>query len=126
MQNDIRTTDWMPYSIYEVHLGSWRRTLEDNRALSYRELAEVLPQYVKDMGFTPRRVPTSHGASILWLLGISDGRLFCPTSRYGDSQDFMYLIDQLHRGGIGVILDWVPSISRAMGWIGLLRWNLPV
>lgn len=120
IQYDWEDDEWMreryknngldaPYSIYEVHLGSWRRTLEDNRALSYRELAEVLPQYVKDMGFTHVEFLPVMEHPFYGSWGYQTVGYFAPTSRYGTPQDFMYLIDQLHRNGIGVILDWVPS-----------------
>lgn len=99
-----------PFSIYEVHLGSWRRVPEEaNRPLTYREIAPQLAQYVKDMGFThveflPLMEHPFYGSWGYQTLGY-----FAPTSRYGTPQDFMYLIDTLHQNGIGVILDWVPS-----------------
>jgi 1,4-alpha-glucan branching enzyme len=99
-----------PYAIYEVHLGSWRRVPEeDKRPLSYRELAESLPEYVRDMGYThveflPVMEHPFYGSWGYQTLGY-----FAPTSRYGTPQDFMALVDALHQAGIGVILDWVPS-----------------
>jgi len=99
-----------PWSIYEVHLGSWRRVPEaGNRSLSYRELAEPLAQYVSDMGFTHVELlpVTEHPFYGSW--GYQTTGYFAPTARYGTPQDFMYLVDALHRRGIGVILDWVPS-----------------
>lgn len=99
-----------PVSIYEVHLGSWRRKAdEDNRALTYRELAEELPAYVKEAGFTHvEMMPVmEHPFGGSW--GYQVTGFFAPTSRYGSPQDFMHLIDRLHQEGIGVILDWVPS-----------------
>lgn len=99
-----------PISIYEVHLGSWRRMPEDNnRWLTYREMAPQLAQYVKEMGFTHvELLPVmEHPYYPSW--GYQTVGYFAPTSRYGTPQDLMYLIDHLHQNGIGVILDWVPS-----------------
>ena len=99
-----------PLSIYEVHLGSWRRVPEEgNRSLTYRELGPILADYVKSMGFThveflPVMEHPFYGSWGYLSLGY-----FAPTSRYGTPQDFMFLIDCLHQQGIGVILDWVPS-----------------
>lgn len=99
-----------PISIYEIHLGSWRRLPEEgNRPLTYREMAKWLPDYVKEMGFThveflPVMEHPFYGSWGYQVVGY-----FAPTSRYGTPQDFMYLVDQLHQNGIGVILDWVPS-----------------
>jgi 1,4-alpha-glucan branching enzyme len=99
-----------PLSIYEVHLGSWRRVPDqNNRPLTYRELAPLLSEYVKSLGFTHVEfLPvTEHPFYGSW--GYQTTGYFAPTSRYGCPQDFMYLIDHLHQQGIGVILDWVPS-----------------
>jgi len=99
-----------PMSIYEVHIGSWRRVPEeDNRPLTYRELGPILAKYVKGTGFThveflPIMEHPFYGSWGYLSLGY-----FSPTSRYGTPQDFMFLIDCLHQQGIGVILDWVPS-----------------
>jgi len=99
-----------PYSVYEVHLGSWQRDpSEPDRLLSYRELAPMLADYVKDMGFTHVEfLPVmEHPFYPSW--GYQTGGYFAPTRRYGCCQDLMYLIDHLHQNDIGVILDWVPS-----------------
>ena len=99
-----------PISIYEVHLGSWRRVPEDgNRWLTYRELAPLLADYVHDAGFTHVEfLPVSeHPFDGSW--GYETIGYFAPTSRFGDPTDFMYLVDYLHQRGIGVILDWVPA-----------------
>ncbi len=99
-----------PFSIYEVHLGSWRRVPEEqNRFLTYREIAPYLAAYVADMGFTHVELlpVTEHPFYGSW--GYQTLGYFAPTSRYGAPQDFMYLIDYLHQHGIGVIIDWVPS-----------------
>jgi 1,4-alpha-glucan branching enzyme len=99
-----------PLSVYEVHLGSWRRSSEEpGRLLNFREIAPPLVKYIKDMGFThveflPVMEHPFYGSWGYQVVGF-----FAPTSRYGTPQDFMYLIDQLHQNGIGVILDWVPS-----------------
>ncbi|MGE0526019.1 MAG: 1,4-alpha-glucan branching protein GlgB [Bdellovibrionales bacterium] len=97
-------------SIYEVHLGSWRRVPEDgNRSLTYRELAEQLPGYVRDLGFTHVELMPVMEHPFYGSWGYQTTGYFAPTSRYGSPQDFMYLVDRLHQEGIGVILDWVPS-----------------
>jgi 1,4-alpha-glucan branching enzyme len=99
-----------PASIYEVHLGSWRRIPEEgNRVLSYRELAHQLTDYVCDMGFTHvEMMPVmEHPFAGSW--GYQVTGYFSPTSRFGTPDDFKYLVDILHQRGIGVILDWVPA-----------------
>lgn len=99
-----------PMAIYEMHLGSWKRRAEqENRSLTYRELAHELVQYVRNMGFThveflPVMEHPFYGSWGYQVLGY-----FAPTSRYGQPEDFMYLIDCLHQHDIGVIIDWVPS-----------------
>lgn len=115
-----RDTDWMktrmehnaldkPYSVYEVHLGSWKRHESDNSFLTYLEFADELVQYVKETGFTHVEfMPVmEYPYDPSWgyqLIGY-----FAPTSRFGTPQEFMVLVDKLHQAGIGVILDWVPS-----------------
>jgi len=99
-----------PFSIYEVHLGSWRRNpAEGNRFLTYCELAGELVEYVLKMGFTHVEfLPvTEHPFYGSW--GYEPAGYYAPTSRYGTPQDFMCLIDSLHRSGVGVILDWVVA-----------------
>jgi 1,4-alpha-glucan branching enzyme len=99
-----------PVAIYEVHLGSWMRVPEeDNRPLTYRELAPKLGEYVREMGFTHVEfLPLSeHPFYGSW--GYQTTGYFAPSARYGTPQDLMFLIDHLHQQGIGVILDWVPS-----------------
>jgi 1,4-alpha-glucan branching enzyme len=99
-----------PISIYEVHLGSWRRRPEQgDRWLTYRELAEELPAYTKDMGFTHVEfLPVSeHPFDGSW--GYQPTGLYAPTSRFGPPEDFLALVDACHRAELGVILDWVPG-----------------
>ncbi|HEY3938678.1 MAG TPA: 1,4-alpha-glucan branching protein GlgB [Bryobacteraceae bacterium] len=99
-----------PISIYEVHLGSWRRVLEDNnRSLNYLELAGQLIPYVREMGFTHVEFLPVMEHPFFGSWGYQTTGFFAPTSRYGTPQDFMRLIDLFHQHGIGVILDWVPS-----------------
>lgn len=97
-----------PISIYEVHLGSWRRA-SDNEWLSYRKLAETLPRYAREMNFTHVEfLPINeHPFDGSW--GYQPTGLFAPTSRFGPPEDFSFLIDACHREGLGVWLDWVPG-----------------
>jgi 1,4-alpha-glucan branching enzyme len=97
-----------PMSIYEVHLGSWRRK-NGSEWLTYRELAETLPAYVRDLGFTHVEfLPVSeHPFDGSW--GYQPTGLYAPTSRFGTPEDFCALIDACHREGIAVLLDWVPG-----------------
>ncbi|CAN5218320.1 1,4-alpha-glucan branching protein GlgB [soil metagenome] len=99
-----------PISVYEMHLGSWRRKPEDgNRSYTYRELAPILADYLASHGFTHVEFLPVMEHPFYGSWGYQMTGFFAPTSRYGSPQDFMYLIDQLHQRGIGVILDWVPS-----------------
>lgn len=99
-----------PYSVYEVHYGSWRRKAEEGSpSLTYPEMAIELVNYVVEMGFThieflPLMEHPFYGSWGYQLTGY-----FAPTSRYGSPEDFMYMIDCFHQAGIGVLLDWVPS-----------------
>ncbi len=99
-----------PMTVYEIHLGSWKRVKEENnRYLTYREMAAPLAEYVKEMGFTHVELMPimEHPFDLSW--GYQVTGYYAPTSRFGTPEDFMYLVDHLHRNGIGVILDWVPS-----------------
>ncbi|HUO04860.1 MAG TPA: 1,4-alpha-glucan branching protein GlgB [Candidatus Binataceae bacterium] len=118
---EFRDAEWMterarrdplrvPMSIYEIHLGSWRRVPEEsNRPLTYREMAPMLGDYMTQMGFTHVELMPlmEHPFAPSWGYQVSG--YFAPTSRYGSPDDLRYLIDELHRRGIGVILDWVPA-----------------
>ncbi|MFF1276848.1 1,4-alpha-glucan branching enzyme [Streptomyces marokkonensis] len=99
-----------PFSVYEVHLPSWRP------GLTYRELAEVLPAYVKDLGFTHvELMPVAeHPYGPSW--GYQVTGFYAPTARLGSPDDFRYLVDALHRAGIGVIMDWVPAHFPKDDW----------
>ena len=99
-----------PWSTYELHLGSFRRVPgEDNRPLTYRELAEAVAAHVTEMGFTHVELLPVMEHPFYGSWGYQVTGYFAPTSRYGTPQDFMYFVDYLHQRGIGVILDWVPS-----------------
>jgi len=99
-----------PISVYEVPLGSWRRSPDQgNRWLTYREMAPALAEYARDMGYTHvELLPiTEHPFDGSW--GYQTVGYFAPTSRFGSPHDFMFLVDTLHQAGIGVVLDWVPA-----------------
>ncbi len=99
-----------PIAIYEMHFGSWRQPAKDGQQYpTYREIAPALASYVREMGFTHVELMPimEHPFGGSW--GYQVTGFFAPTARYGAPQDFMYFVDVMHRNGIGVILDWVPS-----------------
>jgi 1,4-alpha-glucan branching enzyme len=102
--------DWLhtPHSVYEVHMGSWKRN-DAGDFLSYREMADQLVPYVKELGFTHIELlpVTEHPLDISW--GYQTTGYFTPTSRFGSPDDLRYFIDQCHQNNIGIILDWVPG-----------------
>jgi len=116
-----KDTDWMtsrpnrdwkrePVSIFECHLGSFMRNLEEgNRFMSYRELAPIIADYAKRLGYTHIELMpiTEHPLDMSW--GYQVTGYFAPTSRFGSPKDFMYFVDYMHQEGLGVILDWVPA-----------------
>lgn len=109
-KRDITDQLGKPMSIYEVHMGSWRRVPEqENRSLTYREIAPKLIEYVKEMGYTHIEfLPlASYPYDPSW--GYQVAGYFSPTARYGKPEGLMYLIDQCHQHNIGVIVDWVPA-----------------
>mgnify|MGYP000644990385 FL=1 len=118
-QHEWQDTDWMskreradwlhePHSVYEVHMGSWRRN-EAGDFQTYREMAETMVPYVKELGFTHIELlpVTEHPLDISW--GYQTTGYFSPTSRFGSPDDLRYFIDICHQNGIGIILDWVPG-----------------
>jgi 1,4-alpha-glucan branching enzyme len=118
---DWEDGDWMrdrsrhnaptaPWSIYEMHVGSWMRVPEEgNRSLSYRELAPRLADHLEREGFTHVELLPIMEHPFFGSWGYQTTAYFAPSSRYGTPQDFMFFVDYLHQRGIGVILDWVPS-----------------
>src|SRR5215204_2821527 len=118
---DWHDEDWMhtrgkrnaldaPMSIYEMHIGSWKRVPDDgHRSLSYRELAAVLPGYLRQLNFTHVEFLPIMDHPFFGSWGYQTTGYFAPSGNYGTPQDLMFLIDEMHRHGIGVIFDWVPS-----------------
>ncbi|WP_438966848.1 1,4-alpha-glucan branching protein GlgB [Flavobacterium sp.] len=113
-------TDWLknrkkynaldaPYSVYEMHLGSWKKVIEENRSLSYFELATDLVHYLKEMNYTHVELMPIMEYPYDPSWGYQITGYFAPTSRFGYPEEFKYLVDKLHQNGIGIILDWVPS-----------------
>ncbi len=98
-----------PFSVYEVHLGSWMFNAKENRPLTYLELAKELTDYVKKMNFTHVEFMPIMEYPYDPSWGYQLTGYFAPTSRFGKPEDFMHLVDELHKNDIGVVLDWVPS-----------------
>ncbi|WP_242158010.1 1,4-alpha-glucan branching protein GlgB [Aestuariivivens sediminis] len=98
-----------PYSVYEVHLGSWKKHVEENRFMSYHELADDLVNYIKDMNFTHVELMPIMEFPYDPSWGYQVTGYFAPSSRFGYPEEFKYLVDKLHQNDIGIILDWVPS-----------------
>jgi len=120
LEYDWQDNDWLatrkdkngldkPYSVYECHIGSWKKRAGGAESLTYREMADDMVNYVKEMGFTHIEfMPVmEHPYFPSWGYQITG--YFAPTSRFGLPEDFMYLVDKFHQAGIGVLLDWVPS-----------------
>jgi 1,4-alpha-glucan branching enzyme len=110
--NNFKPKDWKqsPMSVYEVHLGSWRRDpASPERILSVNEIAEPLTQYISDMGFTHLELMPIMEHPFYGSWGYQTTGYFSPSSRYGTPQDMMHFIDTLHKNNIGLIFDWVPS-----------------
>jgi len=98
-----------PFSVYEVHLGSWKKQIEENRFLSYVELADQLVDYVKEMNFTHVELMPIMEFPYDPSWGYQVTGYFAPTSRFGYPEEFKLLVDKLHQNDIGILLDWVPS-----------------
>ncbi len=120
LQYEWNDEDWMktraqknnlgqPISVYEVHLGSWKRHSDTGHSFSYAELAEELVSYVKDMGYTHVEMMPVMEHPFFGSWGYQVTGYYAPSARYGTPQEFMSLVDAFHQAGIGVILDWVPS-----------------
>ncbi len=99
-----------PFSVYEIHIGSWKKiTSEENRLLTYKEMASQIVPYVKDLGFTHIEFMPVMEYPFFGSWGYQGVGYYAPSSRHGTPQDFMALIDAFHNANIGVLLDWVPS-----------------
>lgn len=98
-----------PVSIYEVHLGSWRRRGAGRHYLSYRELADELVDYASDLGFTHLQLMPMSEYPFDGSWGYQPVGMFAPTSRFGSPDDFRYFVDRCHQAGLGVLQDWVPA-----------------
>ncbi len=99
----------VPVSMYEVHLGSWRRAEHGARTMTYREMAQTLVPYVRDMGFTHLELMPVMEHPFTGSWGYQVTGFFAPTSRFGTPDDFRALVDACHQAGLGVVLDWVPG-----------------
>ncbi len=106
-----RTTNWSqkPVSIYEVHLGSWKRPWDGRKYCSYQELAQQLVWYCQDMGFTHLQLMPVSEYPFDGSWGYQPTGYFAPTARYGSPQDFKFFVDYCHQHEIGVLIDWVPG-----------------
>ena len=118
--HEWKDQDWMekrasmtgkpqPWSVYEVHLGTWRKKADGQQSYSYRELIDILVPYVKEMGYTHIELMPVMEHPYFPSWGYQITGYFAPTSRFGLPEDFMALVDAFHQAGIGVLLDWVPS-----------------
>ncbi len=105
-----------PINIYEMHIGSFMRHEGDNSYISYRELADILPSYLKQMGYTHVEFMPIHEYPYDGSWGYQVCAFYAPSSRFGNPTDFKYLVNALHTAGIGVIIDWVPAHFPKDSW----------